>query len=639
MGRATAVAVLLGLATLGEGGATPTALLLVHLGVAALLCWEWTGARVPELRAAVAPAFAFACFAALLLAGAVLAPYRFGAWLVLLEAAVFGSLAWIAARSTPALCSALATVLPVFAAAQGLLAIGQAALLGEARPAGTFLNPNHLAAWLVAVLCLSAAPWLDGTSKRAWGWTVALALPAVAALFLSSSRGAFLGVLAAVVAAAACAGSRCYANSPVRRRAVVALAGVAVLAIVLVLGIAWRFRAGEHLALQRTEIWKAALSASVESPWGGTGPGQFRTAAANLNFPLSSGPLRFERYFDSPHSDWLRVPAELGWPAAVAIAALAWLALREWRRRRKCGEPLFVAAVVALVALAAQAAVDDLSERPALYLLAAALLGACLATPSVHARRMGTTTRALALACLAGIVVAGDVAPWLSWRASRGLPHGRLDGAARARLTQARHYNPLRPELWLRTAEDAAGDGTDWTPAIYAAAREAAEHAVRLDPSDALYRRGLARIEALACRTLFRDVDTRERAARAYEAAMERSVHDPFLPLELAGVLLQTGDPLGARRAAERSLRIEPESAAARVLLAGALAESEAPGDAARAAQLLEEAQAKARQWQSWRRETPYAKAVLDLDTALESAVTKRLLARERPIASGVGSP
>jgi O-antigen ligase len=635
--RALAIAVLLGGATLGEGGATPTALFLVHLAVAALLCLEWVRPGVVRFRTAAAPTAAFVCFAGLVLAGALVAPYRFGAWLVLLELGVFASVAWIAGRRSPQLLPALVAVLPVFAAAQGALAIGQALFLNEARPAGTFLNTNHLGAWLVAVACLAAAALLDGASRRRTLWTAALAGPALAALFLTASRGAFGGVVAAVTAFALLAARRRATALFAGRTRFALLAGVLALTVVLGLGLLWRFRVGEHLNLQRPEIWRASLSAALAAPWSGTGPGQFRSAAANLNFPVREGPLRFERYFESPHSDWLRVPAELGWPAALVLAVLAWLTLREWRRSVARVQALHVGAIAALSALAAQAMVDDLSDRPALYLLAAALLGASLAEPAAARAKASRPARSVALAGLALLVLVGDAAPWLSWRESRALPHGRLDVAGSTRLERALGYNPLHPELWLRKAENVAGDGTDWTPAGYAAAREAAEHAVRLDPTDALYWRGLARIEALACQTLFPDVATRERAARAYEAAMARSLHDPFLPLELAGFLLQTGDVAGARRAAERSLRIEPESVAARVMLAAVLAEAGTAGDAARSAELLAEARAKARQWSSWRRETPYAKALLDLDAAWEGAVVKRLRAQGRPLAGPAG--
>jgi hypothetical protein len=106
--------------------------------------------------------------------------------------------------------------------------------------------------------------------------------------------------------------------------------------------------------------------------------------------------------------------------------------------------------------------------------------------------------------------------------------------------------------------------------------------------------------------------------AERFARAEELSRYDVTIPIELAGFLLDTGDPAGARLAAERALAIEPEAVLPRLLLADALIETRTEDGLERAALLLEEAQGKARRWADWARE-PYARLLLGLDrSALE---------------------
>jgi O-antigen ligase len=612
------------LSMFGEGGASAAGLLVVHaavvaLGVAAILDRRSSG----EARALAGPAaWALSAFALLAVAGAAVAPYRFAAFLVLQEIAAFSAVALVAARCGSSLAVRLGWPLLAGAAFEGGVALVQR-LGGDLRPAGTFLNPNHLSAWLSAALLIGAGTAVSAGRAGVLG-RVALAVPGIAALVLGGSRGAFLGLLAG---AGWLLGRRFRGLGRWGRRTAVAV--VAVLAFAAVAGIVARFDRGDALRYQRLSIWKASLGAVAQSPWTGAGPGQFATAAANLNFPLFEGPLRFARSFETTHSDLLRLPAEFGLPAALAALAGLALAGREIARRRRSGAIPAAAdgAVAALVALAVQAMVDNLSERPALHLLVAALLGSLLATDRAHrAPHPGWRVRAAAAAALVLLFAIGDVAPYLAWRTVQGLPRGRLDAAGQSRLAAALSWNPLHPDLWLRRAEYLAS-GPGWSPPVYAAAREAAERAVVLDPADARYRVGVARVEALACTTLFRDEATRARASARYDEAAERTLHDPFPWLERGGFLLDAGDPGGARRAAEQALRIEPEAVPARVLLAEAALAEDRPAARRRAAVLLSEAEGIAQREASRRKESAYERQLLSLDSRRVAALRARLAA------------
>jgi tetratricopeptide (TPR) repeat protein len=560
-------------------------------------------------------------FLATAISAGAASPYGYAAFSGLLEIGAFLGVCLLAARSGR-IASWLGLPLLVAAAAEGVVALVQRLAGGQARPAGTLLNPNHLGAWLVAVVLLNAG---QTPRRHRWRWLVLL-LVAAGGAWLTGSRGA----LVALVAGASYLAARRWGElSPPSRAAAV---GVALVALVAV---GWRIgaRLGEPdpYRYHRLQIWHASVRALLEAPLTGTGPRQFGVAAQNLNFPDGAGPLRYDRSFTSTHSDLLRPFCELGWPGGLAAVGAAAIAARELARRRRDGRlgARDDGALAALMGLAAQALVDNLSERPAVYLLAGAVLGSLLSsrpeTAPPVAAGVSRSLRVVVASCLLALFMAGDVGPYLAHRWFRALSRSRVDADGQRRLERVLRLNPLQPDYWLRRARERAGDGSAWALADYAAAREAAERAVRLSPADARYRAGLAWIEGLATRTLFRDRASRERTALRYREAEERSRYDPLVPIELAKFLLDTGDPAGARRAAERALAIEPNAVPARLLLADAILRA-APGPQAsvHAARLLEEARGLAKRWQGHRGEGRYAEELLGLDRAAFDRIARK---------------
>jgi O-antigen ligase len=614
--RALGIAILavLVLATLGEGGARPASLLVTHgLVVALLLGAAWT-APARTLPWSKAPVALFLVFLALVAVNAALSPYAYAALLVLLEIGAFLGVALLAARCGPGFPALASFGLLAAAAAQSLWVVRQW-VAGQPRPAGTFLNPSHLAAWLAAVLLLALGTSAQGRGSLA---RIALAVPVVVALFVAGSRGALLGLAAGIALLL-----REALLARADRRARLAAAAVAFVVVCAVAaGVSLRFREPDAFRYERLSIWRASLQMTAESPIRGTGPGQLPDAALNHNFPTAAGPLRFEKYFTGTHSDLLRPFAELGIPAAALLFVALALAIRGFARQS--GEPGALGAKAALLCLGVQALVENLSERPAVYLLAAALLGSLLSVPA--ASTSFTRTRRAALAAgLAVLFLIADVSPYLAWANVRGLPRGALTADGARRLARARHHNPLHPDFDLRAAEAIAKDGRDWSIEDYARAREAAESAVRRAPESAAYHVGLARVEALACGTLFRDQATRARARALYERAASLSRHDALIPLEESMFLLSAADLPGARRAAERVLALEPGAVAPRLVLAevalgsGALA---GPDDARR---LLDEAEALAARAGTFASSSRYAHELLGWDEARARDIRRRI--------------
>jgi O-antigen ligase/cytochrome c-type biogenesis protein CcmH/NrfG len=589
--RACFVVAVVAVATLGEGGAAASSLLVQHLLLAAAVlafAVVFPGAAYAPSRG---PSAAWLSFAVLAAAGAMVAPYAYAAWLVLVEIVAFGALVWLASGDPPALFRILPSAVALLASAHGLVAVVQK-LSGSPRPASTFLNPNHLAAWLAG-----AALFLAGTitSRSAplrvrvvHGAAVALAL---AGIFVAGSRGAAVGLAAGVLTLVAVTWGGLSARA---RRVMLAVAAVIVLGAAA--GVVVRFRGDDDpYRFHRTRIWAASFGAALKSPLLGTRPGQFASAAPNLNFPLVNAPLRFERSFQTPHSDVLRAVSEFGFPAALAaLGAVVLAALELFRRRGELSDGER-GALAALCCLAAQSGVDDLTSRPAITLTGAVFAGLLIARP-----RPGSTAhlaRATAAAVAVFVVFAlgvGEIAGFASWNAVRGLPRGRLDPRGFARLRSSLAWNPMQADGWRRLAEHFVGDGRTWQAADYAAAREAAEHARRLQPADAYVVRAAARVEATASLTILPFQAARERGAQLYDEALLLARTDATIPLEAARFLLQAGDAAGARRAALQALDVEPRAATPRLALAQAILRQEGAAGTSQARSLLDEALALA---------------------------------------------
>lgn len=625
--RAWAVVAVVAVASWGEGGAAAPSLLLQHVLLAAAVAVCLFALPAADHSPSRAPAMAWLAFAALAAIGALVAPYAYAAWLVIVEILSFTSLAWLATADPAALSRILPHVLAALAAAHGLAALAQK-LRGSPRPASSFMNPNHLSAWLVAAVLFLAAGLLarEGSTRARTAQGAAMAI-ALAGIFVTGSRGAVLGLIAGAAALVALV----YQRMPSRARRPM-LASAAALILVAVAGVALRFRTDtDPFRFHRTRIWAAALGGALRSPWLGSGPGQFAVAARNLNFPLEDTPLRFERAFSTPHSDVLRAVSEFGFPAGLAAFTAAGLAGLGLYRRRLALSAVECGAIAGLASLAAQGCVDDLTTRPALTLTGAAFVGLLIAK-----RRDDTASgvpRAAAQAIAALVVLAlgvGEIAGYAAWRDAGSIPRGRLDAAQLGTLQRALRWNPMLPDLWQRLSEHFAGDGRSWSVEDYAAAREATEHARRLQPLDAVYARAAARLEANACLSIFPFQTTRDRAVRLYEEAVARSRTDATIPLEEAKFLLQAGDAAGSERASRRALELEPRAAVTRVWLAQAILKGRRAGAAGEAQKLLDEALALAPR-AGEAPTSPYDASLRWVDPTLVGSLRGELAGRETP--------
>ena len=641
---------------LGEGGAVPQGLFLLHSALVAAIALALTswwsesqgrGSARESHGGALPPGSVWlAAFLAVLLLSALRAPYGYAAALAVTDCvaavAAFmlaGSLAAGAGRRVE-----LAIVVLAAAVVQCGIAWWQWATFqgpGPNRPAGTLLNTNHLAAYLG---CAALCGWgllLRARDRRAKGETVCLvvALAVIhAAFLLPASRGALAGlavgylVLAGLLRRQAGRGLRKVLAGAL---AVVLLAGAVVLAA--------RFRGEDPYRWDRVRIWRAAIHAGVDHPLLGVGPGQFAVEGPAHSPPHGDRPVRFGKRLDQTHSDLVRILVEgglLGTAALVAGLSVVGLSIRRGLRGATWsaeGSDKAVAAGFAagVSALVAQALLENISERPALLLTGAALAGAASAlgarstdkamSPAagpLEARERESSTRPgpsgmavplLAASGLAVVYFAAVVAPYLAdvnWRRA-----GTGSGRGAARLERAMRLNPYQPAYHALAATVLTSrPGAGLSAHSFAEAVSRLEKARALDPREPGWALQEARLWRRAFTEIFKDRSSLDAALEAYSNAAALAPLDPFVPVEKATLLALAGERSAARSEIERSLALEPNLAGARLMSAKLRLES---GDVDGAREAFDEACLRRAQAASYGPESPYEEAVLAWDETL----------------------
>lgn len=305
--------------------------------------------------------------------------------------------AFIALRITAAdkgrfwICGAIAVIAGVVALLTGAhVALGAETLYGwyrptEASPAlfGPLLNPNHLGGFMAMGALLSAGLFVHDAqaSLRRVGWA-ALTLLCVATTMLSQSRGAVLSLgLGAVAFAIAMLGQRLGAG-PQRRnppgemwRTKVPMAVFATCVVALVIYSSAEKVSGQIIDTQVTELgdrhskfaaWRSSMTLVAETPWVGIGRGALEPVFSRVHGASSY------HTFSHLENEYVQAVVEWGVVGTVIIGVfMMWLVLsmvRRWHRG-----PLAASALGALLAVAAQNAVDFSLSLPALALCTVAL--------------------------------------------------------------------------------------------------------------------------------------------------------------------------------------------------------------------------------------------------------------------------
>lgn len=297
------------------------------------------------------------------------------------------------------LAGATTITLPGLAGAGEIQAVYGGALVKD-RLQGSFTQPNELGAFAMVVLLLAAGVVLGSLRPRERWLALGAGIPALGALTLSLSRGAWIGAAAGALTL--------FVLLPSARRAV-ALAAAPLLLVGALLGAYAPDNpqiqvVGQRLSTvqsptgnpydDRPRIWAEARREIRLDPLTGQGPG---------NFPIVSERSASEAQMVQAahaHNVLLTVAAEAGLPGAglvVALTIATAFAVRDgWRGLDPPDRALLAGAVAACVAVAGQGLVDYPMRNPVLLVVDWLLLGLVVAWAQVGRRAgsPGGSTRA-----------------------------------------------------------------------------------------------------------------------------------------------------------------------------------------------------------------------------------------------------
>ena len=258
---------------------------------------------------------------------------------------------------------------------------------GTIRVYGPLENPNLLAGYLIPILPIALVALLRWRTWPQRLFAAAALLLGSIALFLSYSRGGWLGMLAALGAVVLLLVLRQTRHWPTLWRRLFPLLLVAGAVAVLVVAVTQieplRIRVMSLLAGRqdssnnfRINVWLAAIEMIQDRPWLGIGPGN---SAFNLIYPLYQQP-KFNAL--SAYSVPLELLVEGGIPDLIAGLGLLAAAIRAGWAQLK-GESAWaipaLAALAAIAGLCMQGITDTIFFRPEVQLSG----WFCLATLSV----------------------------------------------------------------------------------------------------------------------------------------------------------------------------------------------------------------------------------------------------------------
>lgn len=326
------------------------------------------------------------------------------------------------------------------------------------RASGTFVNPNHMAGWMVQILPLALGQVFlarnTGVVKVIHGYG---ALMMLAAIGLSFSRG---GLLATAVVLAVFFGWVAW-----RRRNLRLISGILLGVVVLAGGLFLRFHEKARTRVTavaeeghpesgiREYLWSPAFQMWKDHALIGVGPAHY-----NVRFPAYRPPT-MQLSPGYVHNEYLQVLVDFGWVGAVWVALGVGFLVYGMHRSQKYVDrgggdlgrrgsnrtAVFVGASIGLLGLAVHCAGDFLLHIPAVGLVGVTLAGLVSAHWRFATERYWVNT-AFWHRGVATIVLAGGVG-WMLMAAQAYAREGRY-------LNRAAGMNEVTSEL-LNTLEKA----------------------------------------------------------------------------------------------------------------------------------------------------------------------------------------
>lgn len=440
-----------------------------------------------------------------------------------------------------------------------------------ARPVGTFGNSNLLGAFLALTLPFGLARGLTLPDRVGRGLMVVWLGLALATLYLTYSRGAWLGAASGLaIFGALAAGAPAVRGWPRafgwwRRSRMVrgaALAGMVLGVVALAIGarLAWRaFDSPQRETGARLGYYALALDLLSEHPLAGTGLFTFGRELA------AAGSIPPEQPHAHAHNLILNIGAELGAPGLLAVAVTVIVIAQVLRRGLAAAETRSARFQVAagagsLAAIGAHSLVDMPLMAPSLVLAMLLALAAGivpLESQKGFSWQGRAVIRVVTTTLWAAVVLTGWKAMLDNERYTRGLV-AMTDGSLTDALPDLRAAADAQPWNTQYRAEYAYAAGLAAGQGDRAAVDEAAtayRRALEREPQHALWWANLAAVEWERGER----VSALDAMQRAVGAAPEAA--DLWLNLGLYSEAL--GDPLTAQHAYSRALRLAPRMARA----------------------------------------------------------------------------
>ena len=317
------------------------------------------------------------------------------------------------------------------------------------RPPGTMGHADYFAAWLVCVVFLGLAVERMETARWRKYLAASASALAVAAIVLSGTRSALLGLAA---------GGLVFLI--LRRRRI--RAGTVAFAVACVAGLVLFFFSPAGLKLRarlhwsredawggaRLPLWRDSLRMAAHRPFLGFGPETFVTEFPRFE-SLDLARAYPDFYHESPHNMFLDTLASTGLAGLLALLALCGVAIHAATRLVKSGNALApsLAAALAGMLITQQFIVFVFATALYFHLIIALLVAGAPVEPS-HVENSGKSPRwippvalAASLALIA-FVVRLLVADWSLAVAQRRIAAGDAGGASMAYQTELRWQLP-----------------------------------------------------------------------------------------------------------------------------------------------------------------------------------------------------
>ncbi len=443
------------------------------------------------------------------------------------------------------------------------------------RPVSTFGNPNFLGGFLVVLIPLILSRVFMTRIRFNRLMLAIYAGLAALLLFLTFSRGAWIGTAVGCAAwgVLLLAQHNLLSLSQLRAwwgeqksliRGGVVVASVAVLIAGLAAGVILIRSLSDtsRAAGLRTELYQAAFELFIEKPI--TGQGLFTYGRGLVRLP----DIRPDKPHSHAHNAPLHIAAELGLVGLAALAVTLWLTVRamrsNWRAMSARDRTLLAGAIGAVAAFAVHQLTDVPAMMPAIALTG--LVGLVLVTSDPHPQPLSLRARGLEK-MIQRVAVGGVVLLWVGLVVT-GLWSSGVYADSIAAMRYARETNDYReaaarmqaviaadPNLSLYHLEQgfllgmAASEGDTQAAAEAVAAYE---RFVALDPSYAL---GWANLAGLKWQ-----LGDQQAAIEDMERAADLNARDWRLRLNVALFYEAVGNVDAANMAYDRILREYPDA-------------------------------------------------------------------------------